>query len=83
MDGYIQPFSDRVIPLNHLLSDQAVNNIQRGEQGVLELQKIASTGGRGFTGGASAQLLSTNASSDKFEALIEKFSYTSGQGQRK
>jgi len=79
-DGYIRPFTDRIIPLDHSLSDSAASNIQRGKQAISKLQKIASTAGRGVTGGASAQLLSTNATSDNFEALIDKFAFTSGQG---
>jgi hypothetical protein len=79
-DGYIRPFTERIIPLDHPLSADAVNNIQCGKQAISKLHKLASTGGRGVTGGASAQLLSSNATSDNFEALAEKFAFTSGQG---
>lgn len=79
-DGYIRPYTNKIIPLDHPLSTDAVTNIQQGKQALSKLHKIASAGGRGATGGASAQLLSSNATSDNFEALVEKFAFTTGQG---
>ena len=79
-DGYIRPYTNKLIPLDHALEADAVNNIHQGKQALSKLHKIASAGGRGVTGGASAQLLSSNATSDNFEALVDKFAFTTGQG---
>jgi len=81
VDGYYRDFTDNKIPLDHKLSIEAVNNTREGKAAGMKLHKIASsTGGRGITGGASAHLLSSNATSDNHETLVEKFAFTTGSG---
>jgi hypothetical protein len=82
-DGYVRPFNSKIIPLDHPLLPETIDNIQKGREALTKLHKIASsTGGRSVTGGASAQLLSSNATSDNFETLVDKFAFTAtGAGQ--
>ncbi len=76
-DGYIRPFTKNIIPLDHPLLPETIHNIQNGKEALTKLHKIASSiGGRGVTGGASAQLLSSNATYDNFETLVDKFVFT-------
>lgn len=80
-DGYIRPFNDKIIPLDHPLSAEAVHNIHQGKGALTKLHKITSAAaGRGSNGGISAQLLSSNATSDNFETLVEKYAFTTGHG---
>lgn len=80
-DGYIRPFTNKIIPLDHPLLPETIHNIQKGKEALTKLHKIASSiGGRGVTGGASAQLLSSNATYDNFETLVDKFAFTAGPG---
>jgi hypothetical protein len=73
-DGYTRAFTSKLIPLDNPLTEDAAKKIQKGKQALSKLHKIASTGGRGVTGGASAQLLSSNATSANFEKLFSTFS---------
>ena len=83
-EGYIRPFTTKIISLDHSLSTESIQNIRQGKEALTKLQKAASTvgggGGRGITGGVSSQLLSSNATSDNYETLVEKFVFTSGGG---
>ena len=63
------------------LSAETVDNVHQGKGALTKLHKITSTGaGRTSTGGISAQLLSSNATSDNFESLVEKYAFTTGHG---
>ena len=81
-DGYIREFTKKIIPLDHPLLAESTDNINKGKEALTKLHKLVSSGGgRGVTGGASAHLLSSNATSDNFETLVDKFAFTTtGQG---
>ena len=78
-DGYIRPFNEKLIPLDHKLEANARNNIRSARQAHEMLHKIAVSGHR-VTGGACAKLLSSNANADNPDDLGTEFASTTSSG---
>ena len=78
-DGYVRPFDEKLIPLDHKLESNARRNIRSAREAHDLLHKIAVSGHR-VTGGACAKLLSSNASSDNPDDLAAEFASTASSG---
>ncbi len=72
-DGYIRPFSEKLIPLDGALSPAAVDNIQRARKARERLLKVA----HGRSGGVASQLLGNYAHSSNPTTLAASFGTTS------
>ena len=83
LDGYIRPFNNKQLPIDHDLTDEAITKLIDAKQANEELHKIAARSR------ASAQLLSSNACVETAEILAAKFvtstasSSSSGPSQMK
>ncbi len=77
VEGYIRKFDDKTIPLDHILKQETIGNIQLAKEAEARLHKVAAAHGRALTtGGAGAQLLSSNATAMNPEALAAAFAST-------
>lgn len=80
VEGYYRPFDERHIPLDHPLEKETVENVRAAKEAQTRLQKIAAAQGRAVTGGAGAQLLSSNATATNPETLAKAFVSTASSG---
>jgi len=80
VDGYIRPFTSKILPLDGPLSLEAKNNLQKSKEARQLVQNLA--GGRGHSGGA-AQLLSSLAHATNPASLAASFASAVVGGGRK
>jgi hypothetical protein len=78
-DGYIRPFTEKIIPVDHPLSDSALENLKKARQARERLQKVV----HGRSGGVASQLLGSHAHSSNPTTLAASFGTTSMTGLRK
>lgn len=71
-EGYIRPLTDRRLPIDRPLPKNAVRAVRDAKAARERLHGIAG-GMRGVTGGAGAQLLSSNAAPSNPDALAAQF----------
>ncbi len=80
VEGYYRPFGERNIPLDHPLHKETIENVMAAKEAQTRLQRIAAAQGRAVTGGAGAQLLSSNATATNPETLAKAFVSTASSG---
>jgi len=76
VEGYIRTFDEKRIPLDHPLKKETIDNVTSAKEAQSTLHKIAAAHGRAVTGGAGAQLLSSNATAANPETLAAAFAST-------
>lgn len=77
VEGYIRPFEQNCLPLDHPLTKEAMENVRLAKEAQKKLHKVAAAHGRALmTGGAGAQLLSSNATAMNPETLAAAFAST-------
>ena len=77
-DGYVRPYNDKALPLDRDLPEETVRNVNEAKAARERIHRLAlkckQAGGRGsVTGGASSQLLGSNASASSQESLAAAF----------
>lgn len=80
IDGYIRPFTDKILPADAVLPPSAVENLRKAKEARERLSKLAH-GGR--AGGAASQLLGTNAHAANPVALAASLGTSNVGGSRK
>ena len=84
VDGYIRHFDEHVIPLDHELKRETKDSIKLAKEAQAKLHKVAAAHGRAvMTGGAGAQLLSSNATDKGPEQLAAAFASTASSASLK
>ncbi len=78
-DGYIRPFTEKILPVDHHLSSSAVENLQKARQARERLVRLA----HGRSGGVASQLLGSHAHSSNPLTLAASFGTTAIAGSRK
>lgn len=77
VEGYIRKFEEKGIPLDRILKQETIDNINLAKEAQARLHKVAAAHGRALTtGGAGAQLLSSNATAMNPETLAAAFAST-------
>ena len=76
IDGYIRPFTEKVVPLDRPIAPKTRENLQNAKNARDQLHKLA--GIRGLSGGVAAQLLSPLASSSNPTTLASSFATGGG-----
>eukprot|EP00532_Pseudo-nitzschia_australis_P002285 CAMPEP_0168197272 /NCGR_PEP_ID=MMETSP0139_2-20121125/21042_1 /TAXON_ID=44445 /ORGANISM="Pseudo-nitzschia australis, Strain 10249 10 AB" /LENGTH=582 /DNA_ID=CAMNT_0008121665 /DNA_START=230 /DNA_END=1978 /DNA_ORIENTATION=+ len=80
LDGFMQPFTSRVLPADAPLPPSAIENLRKAKEAREKLLKLA----HGIrAGGASSQLLGTNAHSSNPVALASTLGTTHALGSRR
>ena len=80
IDGYIRPFSERIVPADAALPPSAIENLKKAKEARERLLKLAH-GGR--AGGAASQLLGVNAHSSNPVALAASLGTSHATGSRR
>jgi len=80
IDGYIRPFSERIVPADAALPPSAIENLKNAKEARERLLKLAH-GGR--AGGAASQLLGVNAHSSNPVALAASLGTSHATGSRR
>jgi hypothetical protein len=80
IDGYIRPFSDKILPADAALPPSALENLQKAKEARERLLKLAH-GGR--AGGAASQLLGINAHASNPVALAASLGTSHAAGSRR
>ena len=78
-DGYIRPFTQNIVPLDHKLEPSSKKNIRTAREAHERLHKIAVSSHR-VKGGVGAKLLSSNANSNNPDDLAAEFASTISSG---
>jgi len=78
-DGYIRPFSEKSLPVDHRLTPNTIENLQKARQARERLIRLA----HGRSGGVASQLLGSHAHSSNPTTLAASFGTASMTGSRK
>jgi hypothetical protein len=79
IDGYIRPLSEKVLPVDHRLSNNAIEHIKKARQARERLVRLA----HGRSGGVASQLLGSHAHASNPVTLAASFGTASMAGSRK
>jgi len=79
IDGYIRPFNEKKIPADTALPPSAIQNLQKAKEARERLLKAA----HGRVGGATSQLLGSNAHSSNPVTLAASFGTNSAASRRR
>ena len=74
-DGYVRPLTERCLPVDQPLLSESLRNLREAKAAKEQLHRVAG-GMRGVTGGATAQLLSSNAGATNRGTLAVQFAST-------
>lgn len=80
IDGYIRPFTEKILPADAVLPPSAIENLSKAKEARERLLKLAH-GGR--AGGAASQLLGTNAHASNPVALAASLGTSHAAGSRR
>jgi hypothetical protein len=80
IDGYIRPFTEKILPADAAFPPSAIENLQKAKEARERLLKLAH-GGR--AGGAASQLLGTNAHASNPVALASSLGTSHAAGSRR
>lgn len=78
-DGYIRPLSEKILPVDHHLSDSTIANLQKARQARELLIRLA----HGRSGGVASQLLGSHAHASNPVTLAASFGTAAMTGSRK
>lgn len=79
IDGYIRTFSEKLLPVDHHLSNNAIENVQKAHHARERLVRLA----HGRSGGVASQLLGSHAHASNPVTLAASFGTASMTGSRK